>query len=130
MRLVARRCCKTRLPLLPANNVNIAADGIVAGNTAFTTPVLIVIGAVSPGSSGIGAITNNGDIVLGVGGSFDVAVQGVCAVPGVAWDFVQAGGRLNVQSTAANLYHQLGIVCRRRAREYWAGLVTLPISTG
>ena len=85
-----------------ANNIGIAANGIVAGNTAFTTPALVINGTVSPGSSGIGAITNNGDIILGAGGSFELAVQGVTGNPGVAGDFVQASGRLNIQSTAAN----------------------------
>jgi len=82
------------------NGITIAANGILAGNTTVTSPGLTVNGQLSPGVGGIGAITNNGPLVLGAGGSLAMSVQDAAAGPGAGWDFVQAGGALNIQATS------------------------------
>jgi hypothetical protein len=85
-----------------SNTITIAANGTLAGNTVITSPGLMVSGTLSPGASGIGAITNNGPATFGPGGTLAVAVQNATGAPVSGWDFLQIGGSLNVQATSAN----------------------------
>jgi hypothetical protein len=88
--------------LVVSNTITIASNGVVAGNTVITAPGLVVDGTISPGGSGIGAITNNGTVTLGAGGNYAVAVQNTSSGPAVGWDFLQTAGAINVLATGAN----------------------------
>jgi hypothetical protein len=88
--------------LAVSNTIVIASNGVVAGNTVITAPGLIAGGAISPGVSGVGAITNNGTLTLAAGGQFNVAVQDAYGEPAAGWDFLQVSGRLDVQAAANN----------------------------
>ncbi len=85
-----------------SNAIAIAPNGTLAGNTFITVPGLIVNGTVSPGVNGIGAITNNGPVTLGAGGTFAVSVQNANGAPVTGWDFLQVNGVLNAQSSNAS----------------------------
>ncbi len=90
--------------ILVSNTIIIASNGIITGNTVITAPAVIVNGAISPGpvfGGSVGAITNSGNIVLGSGGSLDVAVQDAKGSPGIGWSFLQTGGQLDIQATNA-----------------------------
>ena len=86
------------------NPLTIASNGVVAGNTVISAPSLAVNGTISPGpsSGGAGAITNNGSATLGAGGHLEVTMENATAGPVLGWSFLQAGGAINIQSTAAN----------------------------
>ncbi len=88
--------------IISSNPIVIAANGTLAGNSAVTTPNLIVDGTISPGIAGIGAITAAANLTFGAGGSFVVAVQDANGTPASGWDFVQAAGQLNIASTVSN----------------------------
>ncbi len=86
-----------------SNAIVVAANGTLAGNTWITTPNLIVNGTLAPGvNGGIGSITNNSVMTLGGGGNLAVTVENVAGTPGTGWDFVQNGGRLNIQAASTN----------------------------
>jgi hypothetical protein len=84
-----------------SNAITISPGGTLAGNTIISSPALMVNGALSPGNNGVGAITNNGDLKLCMGGTFDLAMQDVNGSPGIGWDFLQTSGQLNIQETDA-----------------------------
>jgi hypothetical protein len=85
-----------------SNAVTIAANGTLAGNTIVTAPALVVDGTISPGTKGVGAITNGATLKLGQGGHFALDVQQASGSPGAGWDFLQIGGALNIEATPAN----------------------------
>ncbi|MGN6556045.1 MAG: beta strand repeat-containing protein, partial [Verrucomicrobiota bacterium] len=87
-----------------ANPIAIASNGVVAGNASITAPQLAIQGTLSPGSEGIGALTNSGTLTLGGGGRYAWHIQDATGSPGVAWDFLQNGGVLDVQATSANRF--------------------------
>jgi hypothetical protein len=85
------------------NAINIATNGMLAGNTAITAPGLVVDGTIEPGGAdGVGAITNSGGITLGAGGTLVVGVQNVTGGPVAGWDYLQANGGLTIQATGAD----------------------------
>jgi hypothetical protein len=88
--------------ILVSNSITIAANGTLAGNTAITTPALLINGTISPGVNGVGAITNNGPLALGPGGHFALDVQQATGSPAAGWDFLQTIGLLDVQATSAS----------------------------
>jgi hypothetical protein len=85
-----------------ANPITIAPNGTLAGNTTVSAPSLVINGMIAPGSAGVGTMVNNGTTVLGAGGSLAVAVQNASGSPGSGWDFLQANGTLDVESSGAN----------------------------
>ncbi len=85
-----------------SNTITVAANGTLAGNTFITAPGLVVNGAISPGTTGVGAITNNGPVTLGAGGSYLVTASDATAGSGAGWSFLQASGGMNVQSSGGN----------------------------
>ncbi len=98
----------------------VAANGTLAGHTIITAPGLTVNGTIAPGGDGVGAITNSADVTFGAGGIFSVAVQNALGVPVSGWDFLQAGGQLNVAATAINPF----TVQVHSFDPYGSGLVT------
>ena len=88
--------------ILVSNAVVIAPNCTLAGNTSVTAPGLTVNGTISPGANGVGAITNSATTVLGPGGSFVVSVQNAAGLPVTGWDFLQSGGRLDVEAVGTN----------------------------
>jgi hypothetical protein len=82
--------------------LNIATNGTISGNTIFNTPNLVVGGTLSPGNEGAGAMTNTGAITFGAGGSYAVTIDDAAAGPVLGWSFLQSGGGINIQSSAAN----------------------------
>ena len=88
--------------LAVSNIITIAANGTLAGNTLVTAPGLVINGTLSPGGTGIGAITNSGSVTLGAGGTLNIAVQNANGTPVSGWDYLSAGGVLNVQATNGN----------------------------
>jgi len=74
----------------------------LAGNTIITAPQLIVNGALSPGTNGVGAMTNSGTTTLGAGGRYLWDIQDGLGNPGTAWDLLQSGGVLDIQATSGN----------------------------
>jgi hypothetical protein len=85
-----------------SNPIVIAANGSIAGNTFITAPGLVINGNISPGVSGTGAITNSGLTTLGAGGSLTLTVQDAAGAPVTGWDFLQTGGKLDIESSNAN----------------------------
>jgi hypothetical protein len=85
-----------------SNPVVIAANGTLAGNTVMTSPGLTVNGSLSPGTSGVGSMTNNGPLTLGAGGEMVITVQDATAGPGVGWSFLSEAGGLNILASAGN----------------------------
>jgi hypothetical protein len=88
--------------IISSNPIGIAANGTLTGNSAVTTPNLIVGGTISPGVAGIGVITATANLTFGAGGNFVVAIQDANGAPASGWDFVQAAGQLNIASTPGN----------------------------
>jgi hypothetical protein len=88
--------------ILVSNITSIATNGTLAGNTFVTAPALVVYGTLSPGTDGVGAITNSATLTLGQGGHFALDVQLASGSPGVGWDFLQSGGALDIEATPAN----------------------------
>jgi hypothetical protein len=84
------------------NILTVFANGTIAGNSIITSPQLVLNGAISPGASGVGAITNSGPITLGAGGRYVWDIQDGAAAPGKGSDFVGSGSGLDVQATAVN----------------------------
>lgn len=86
------------------NPLNIAFNGVVAGNTIISAPGVVVNGTISPGisSGGAGGITNSGSVTFGPGGHFVVTMEDAAAGPALGWSFLQSGGGIDIQSTAAN----------------------------
>jgi hypothetical protein len=89
-----------------SNTITIAANGIIAGNTLITSPGLIVSGAIAPGTAArvIGAITNSGNVTLGMGGNYVVTVEDVGTGPDVGWSFLQTAGKIDVESAGTNSF--------------------------
>jgi hypothetical protein len=85
-----------------SNAITIATNGTLAGNTFITTPALLVNGTISPGTSGVGAITNSGSFTLGPGGHYALDIQHAIGSPGTDWDFLQTAGSLDIQAAPAN----------------------------
>src|SRR5262249_19062064 len=85
-----------------SNPIVIAPNGTVAGNTVITSPGLTVNGTLSPGTLGVGSITNNGPLMLGGGGEMVITVQDATAGPGVGWSFLSEAAGLNVLASAGN----------------------------
>jgi hypothetical protein len=88
--------------ILVSNTITIAANGTLAGNTVITSPALVVNGTISPGTDGIGSITNHGLLTFGPGGHFTADIQHATGSPVSAWDFLQTTGALDVEATSAN----------------------------
>ncbi len=88
--------------IIVSNPVVIAANGTLAGNTSITAPGLIVSGTLSPGADGTGAITNSATTTLGAGGILTLTVQNANGAPVTGWDFLQTGGKLDVESSSAS----------------------------
>ncbi len=88
-----------------SNTISIDANGTLAGNTFITAPGLVVNGTLAPGpvtGSGIGAMTNSGNVVFGASGNFVVQMQDVATGPGIGWDFLQNARNLGVLAPATN----------------------------
>jgi hypothetical protein len=85
-----------------ANALTIGPNGTIIGNTIFSAPSLVINGTVSPGNSSAGTMTNSGSMTFGAGGNFAVTVDDALAGPAAGWSLLQAGGSINVQSTAGN----------------------------
>lgn len=83
------------------NVLTVASNGLISGNTVITAPQLAINGTISPGASA-GAITNSGSVTFGPSGRYLFDLQDAAGQPGVDWDYIQAGGALDIQSSAAN----------------------------
>jgi parallel beta-helix repeat protein len=88
--------------LASPNVINIASNGMLAGNTVITSPGLIVNGTISPGITGVGAITNNGPLTVGAGGILVVAIEDAAGVPKSGWSYLQVNGIVDIQSSGVN----------------------------
>lgn len=82
------------------NPLTIAPNGMIAGNTIFSSPALVIDGTISPGNSSAGAMTNSGTIAFGPGGHYVVTMDDALAGPVQGWSFLQAGTGIDVQASA------------------------------
>jgi hypothetical protein len=85
-----------------ANPIVIAGNGTISGNASITEPGLTVNGAISPGTSGPGWMTNNGPVTFGAGGNYLVSVQDAAAGPAIGWSFLQVNAGASVQAISGN----------------------------
>jgi hypothetical protein len=84
------------------NTLTIATNGVITGNTIFSSPAVVIGGTISPGNSSAGGMTNSGTYAFGPGGHYAVTVDDASAGPVQGWSFLQAGTGVDVQASAAS----------------------------